>query len=99
MNSKRIVGGEESRQGSWPWQVALLYNGTQFCGGSLVNRNWIVTASHCFHGKISIYSTLPSLNNNISDVTPIHQFLSYMVHFVLTHFHLSWDNSTCNTER
>ncbi|XP_032231150.1 serine protease hepsin [Nematostella vectensis] len=46
---KRIVGGVEAAPGAWPWQVALLMNGTQFCGGSLVNENWVVTARHCFH--------------------------------------------------
>jgi secreted trypsin-like serine protease len=51
---KRIVGGEESKQGSWPWQVALLLNGTQFCSGSLINEDWVVTASHCFHGKVLV---------------------------------------------
>ncbi|XP_031552036.1 transmembrane protease serine 2-like [Actinia tenebrosa] len=57
--NKRIVGGKESKQGSWPWQVALFYNGTQLCGGSLVNHNWIVTASHCFHETYS--STDPKM--------------------------------------
>lgn len=48
---RRIVGGTQSAQGSWPWQVALLFNETQFCGGSLVSPHWVVSATHCFHGK------------------------------------------------
>ncbi|KXJ21858.1 prostasin [Exaiptasia diaphana] len=44
---KRIVGGEESKQGSWPWQIALFINGTHYCGGSLINDMWVVTAGHC----------------------------------------------------
>ena len=46
--TRRVVGGTESMQGEWPWQVALLYKGGQYCGGSLVNQRWVVTASHCF---------------------------------------------------
>uniref|UniRef100_A0A8C8M9F4 chymotrypsin n=1 Tax=Oncorhynchus tshawytscha TaxID=74940 RepID=A0A8C8M9F4_ONCTS len=44
----RIVNGEEAVPGSWPWQVSLQdYTGFHFCGGSLINENWVVTAAHC----------------------------------------------------
>ncbi|EDO33274.1 predicted protein [Nematostella vectensis] len=48
---KRIVGGIESEADAWPWQVALLINGTQMCGGSLISREWVVSAAHCFQGN------------------------------------------------
>ena len=50
-NGKRIVGGVESAEGAWPWQVALLLKGEHLCGGSLVAPRWIVSAAHCFIGK------------------------------------------------
>ncbi|KAM9410278.1 chymotrypsinogen B [Pholidichthys leucotaenia] len=44
----RIVNGEEAVPHSWPWQVSLQdYTGFHFCGGSLINENWVVTAAHC----------------------------------------------------
>ncbi|XP_069755622.1 chymotrypsinogen B-like [Narcine bancroftii] len=44
----RIVNGEEAIPGSWPWQVSLQTDsGWHFCGGSLVNENWVITAAHC----------------------------------------------------
>ncbi|KAK2854369.1 hypothetical protein Q5P01_007030 [Channa striata] len=43
----RIVNGEEAVPHSWPWQVSLQFNGIHFCGGSLINENWVVTAAHC----------------------------------------------------
>ena len=53
----RIVGGRESAPGDWPWMAALIrsysssYNSGQFCGGSLIHPNWVVTAGHCAYRK------------------------------------------------
>lgn len=48
----RIVGGQEATPGEWPWQVALVRKGTdlynnQFCGGTIITADWVVTAAHC----------------------------------------------------
>nr|XP_034178176.1 trypsin-like [Osmia lignaria] len=46
----RIVGGSEAPRGSAPWQVTLQWGITSlqhFCGGSIINSQWIVTAGHC----------------------------------------------------
>jgi secreted trypsin-like serine protease len=43
----RIVGGTIVIPNSWPWQVGFKMNGFFFCGGSLINNQWIVTAAHC----------------------------------------------------
>ena len=47
----RVVGGQDAAVGDWPWQVGLVMKrapGRVFCGGSLINKQWVVTAAHCF---------------------------------------------------
>uniref|UniRef100_A0A3Q2NT87 Prostasin-like n=1 Tax=Fundulus heteroclitus TaxID=8078 RepID=A0A3Q2NT87_FUNHE len=43
----KIVGGQDALLGSWPWQVSLKKFGSHFCGGSLINKNWVLSAAHC----------------------------------------------------
>lgn len=56
----RIVGGTTSEQHEWPWQVSLqLYRGAwyHFCGGSLIQDRWVLTAAHCLDGMVYVEPT------------------------------------------
>jgi secreted trypsin-like serine protease len=47
--AQRIVGGSLTTTVQ-PWVAALLQNGQQGCGGSLIAPQWVVTAAHCVTG-------------------------------------------------
>lgn len=49
-----IVGGKDADTNEWPWQVRLFRNkndGHGFCGGSLIGRQWVLSAAHCLDDK------------------------------------------------
>ena len=43
----KIVGGYECTRHSQAHQVSL-NSGYHFCGGSLVSKDWVVSAAHCY---------------------------------------------------
>uniref|UniRef100_A0A8C3C5N1 trypsin n=1 Tax=Cairina moschata TaxID=8855 RepID=A0A8C3C5N1_CAIMO len=47
----KIVGGYNCPEHSVPYQVSL-NAGYHFCGGSLINNQWVVSAAHCYKSYV-----------------------------------------------
>lgn len=48
-SGERVVGGEFSYPGYWPWLVMINKDGKFHCGGVILDETWIMTAAHCVH--------------------------------------------------
>jgi len=52
---ERIVNGKDAPEGAHPWIVVILKDGDAWCGGSILNERWVISAAHCFMGLETEY--------------------------------------------
>lgn len=43
----RILNGRQAKDGEFPWLVQVILDDGEKCGGTIISRNFILTAAHC----------------------------------------------------
>ncbi|KAJ8782884.1 hypothetical protein J1605_009492 [Eschrichtius robustus] len=85
----KIVGGYTCAAHSVPYQVSL-NSGYHFCGGSLINRQWVLSAAHCYKSRMQVGLGA----HNIDVLEGNEQFISAAKIIV----HPSYDKKTLNND-
>jgi len=80
----RIVGGSLAATNSAPYIVSLQQNSVHYCGGSILNANWVLTAAHCLASKTTVLSSvIVAGTNDIANkasTAQVRPISSYVVH-------------------
>ncbi|CAG7838610.1 unnamed protein product [Allacma fusca] len=88
----RVVGGRETTVGQYPWMVGILNDGRvlPFCGGSLINDRYVLTAAHCMEDESpeDVYVILnehdfgsknetvgTTIRRSVAEIIPYHYYL------------------------
>lgn len=79
---QKIVGGKDCKLGECPWQAVLLSEDNEpFCGGTILSRQFILTAAHCMNQTKYFKVIVGEINTLKKDGTEsIHKVDKIIIH-------------------
>ncbi|CAL4126180.1 unnamed protein product, partial [Meganyctiphanes norvegica] len=95
--SPRILGGTTTGLNEWPWQVALIHrpSGKTFCGASVINERFLLTAAHCANviplSRVEVLLGAHNINDQKENGRLRHRLSQVIVHNKFRNYDLSHD--------
>lgn len=84
----RIVGGNNTYEGEFPWAVSIQRHGNHHCGGVIVGHQWILTAAHCVRsqlvGNLVVRTGGHTLTRSVNSISG-HLEKDYLVEQIIMH--------------
>lgn len=105
MNNGRIVGGYSGNIQDFPYQISMNHYGSHRCGGSIIHRQYVITAAHCTTGVIlnalairagSSMRTMGGINVPVSNIVQHPRYNSNTLDFDISIMYLTKQLSFTN---
>uniref|UniRef100_A0A1B6MQ38 Peptidase S1 domain-containing protein n=1 Tax=Graphocephala atropunctata TaxID=36148 RepID=A0A1B6MQ38_9HEMI len=76
----RIIGGDETTIKDYPYQLSLEGGKRHICGGSILTRDWALTAAHCVNNEPEKWMSFRAGSTKRGEGGTVHPVKHYITH-------------------